>query len=122
MTVVVRAVLFLGGLMILTTVESEIAESIDDTKLTESITVESMSWFCPNETLTLIIINSKGKWQKMWRMSFSLTVFFVFLQSYPFYFKPMNAKKIFGLTFLSALLVLSAYSPLDNKDLKVKKS
>ena len=54
-------------------------------------------------------------------MSFSLTVFFVFLQSYPFYFKPMNAKKIFGLTFLSALLVLSAYSPLDNKDLKVNK-
>ena len=33
----------------------------------------------------------------------------------------MNAKKIFGLTFLSALLVLSAYSPLDNKDLKVNK-
>ena len=33
----------------------------------------------------------------------------------------MNAKKIFGLTFLSSLLVLSAYSPLDNKDLKVDK-
>ena len=33
----------------------------------------------------------------------------------------MNAKKIFILTFLSSLLVLSAYSPLDNKDLKVNK-
>ena len=33
----------------------------------------------------------------------------------------MNANKIFILTFLSTLLVLSAYTPLENKDLKVDK-